>query len=119
MEQKKIFKIAVISILCVSLATNVALLFFGVKMYKELVFARDLKQQNSRILSFANIFIEKILLAESDIDFDIRLELETCVRSLNDSEILSQWQKFTKSDSLNASREAKNLLNLLVKKSIN
>ncbi len=119
MEQKKIFKIVLISILCVSLAANAALLFLGVKMYKELSSARDSKQQNSKMLSFANIFIEKILLAESDIDFDTRLELETRVRSLNDSEILSQWQKFTKSDSLNASREAKYLLNLLVKKSIN
>jgi len=43
--------------------------------------------------------------------------LETTVRSLNDSAIFEQWQAFVKAQTKeDASQQAKQLLNLLVKK---
>lgn len=49
--------------------------------------------------------------------FDTRLKLEAAVRSLDDEEILSQWQKFTESKTeAEAQTEVKNLLEMLVKK---
>jgi len=120
MQKQKTFKIIFIVILCISLATNAVLFFGAFKIYKDFVECGRLEEKNSKTLLFADMFIRKVLMAERDIDFDTRLELETAVRNLNDSEILNQWQKFTKSlDKDSASNEVKNLLNLLVKKCIN
>lgn len=72
---------------------------------------------NSKILSFRNMFVENVLLETKEIDFDTRLEMENVVRGLQDNEVLSQWQKFVKSDTEeNATREAKELLRLLIEK---
>lgn len=77
----------------------------------------ETKRINEKVLEFRNMFTEKVLLAEGEVDFDTRLALETAVRGLNDKEIFSQWQKFTNSkDKENASLEAKKLLRMLVQK---
>lgn len=63
------------------------------------------------------MFVEDILMADTEISFDTRLTLETAVRGLNDQQVFDQWQKFTKTTTKEeASNEAKNLLDLLVKK---
>lgn len=75
------------------------------------------QQLNEKILSFCHMFVQKVLMANKEIDFDTRLALETAVRDLNDQEIFDQWQRFTKSDTKEgASTEVKILLDLLVKK---
>lgn len=72
---------------------------------------------NEKILSFFKLFIEKVLKADKEIDFESRLALENAVRNLNDKEILSQWQKFIESrEEIEAQREVKNLLELLAEK---
>ena len=74
-------------------------------------------QTNKKIAVFGNLFIEKVLKSEKDVDFEERLILETAVRDLNDQEILLQWRKFTESKiKEDAQREVKNLLELLLKK---
>ena len=74
-------------------------------------------QTNKKIAIFGNLFIEKVLKSEKDVDFEERLILETVVRDLNDQEILLQWRKFTESKiKEDAQREVKNLLELLFKK---
>jgi hypothetical protein len=56
-------------------------------------------------------------MSDKDVDFNTRLTLETMVRNLNDKQILDQWQAFTAAQtSAQASIDAKNLLDLLVKK---
>ncbi len=78
----------------------------------------DKTQQSARVLYFRNLFDEKVLLAEQEIDFNNRLVLETTVRGLNEPEILSQWEKFTNSSNEQDARvEAKKLIVLLIKKS--
>lgn len=79
----------------------------------------QVKQVNLKILAFRNMFTEKVLLAEKEIDFDTRLTLETSVRALNDQEVFDQWQIFTKTlTKEEASLQAKKLLRLLVEKTI-
>lgn len=75
------------------------------------------QQTNGKIVNFLNLFIQKVLEANSDISFDDRLQLENEVRSLNDQQILGQWDKFVNSKTVeDAQLQVKNLLQLLVSK---
>lgn len=110
---RKSFLIIFIVLFCVSLALNCWLsyqLYVALQAYK-------MQQNDTRVLAFTRMFVEDVLMANKEIDFDTRLSLETAVRELNDKEIFDQWQTFTKSSAKeNASTEAKILLDLLVKK---
>ena len=118
-DSKKITKILLISVLCISLVANVGLVFWLVKTVDSLNGRYAKEKINYQILSFANMFVEKILMADGDVDFDTRLELETAVRSLNDTEIFNQWQSFTKSSTkTEASTEAKELIDLLLSRAL-
>lgn len=72
---------------------------------------------NKPVLTFTKNFIDKVLKAEKEVDFDSRLKLENDVRELKDEAILAQWQKFTGSKTeLEAQTAVKDLLALLVSK---
>jgi len=72
---------------------------------------------NDKVSDFTKLFIEKVLKADDEVDFETRLKLENAVRNLDDREILSQWQKFIDSKTeVQAQEEVKNLLELLVNK---
>ena len=110
---KKIFIIALVVVFCVSLAFNVYLIFMNVKNQNTL----NQYQANRNIMNFRNEFEEKILLSDQEVDFNTRLVLETGVRSLNDPEILKQWEVFTGSQTKDeATKQAKVLLELLIRK---
>lgn len=114
-------KIVLIIILFLLLAGNFSLLFRYLTAKKEL---REIKNRpleaskiNEPVLSFTKFFIEKVLKAEKEVDFETRLELESSVRKLDDEGILVQWQKFVDSKTeAEAQQEVKNLLELLVNK---
>ncbi|MCK4453919.1 hypothetical protein KAU51_01045 [Candidatus Parcubacteria bacterium] len=98
-------------------------IFFGVKYFavqKELQqtqIALETQKTNEKVLDFTKLFIEKVLKAKTEVDFETRLKLENAVRNLDDEEILAQWQKFTESETENeAQEEVKNLLEMLVNK---
>lgn len=110
----------ILIIILILLAGNV---FLGVKYFsvvKELrqtQAALETQKTNDKILEFTKLFIEKVLKAETEVDFETRLKLETAVRNLGDEEILSQWQKFIDSKTeADAQEEVKNLLEILVNK---
>lgn len=72
---------------------------------------------NEKILSFSKMFIEKVLKAEGEIDFETRLKLESSVRELQDEAVFSAWQKFTNSTTEGeAQRAVKDLLSVLIDK---
>ncbi|MEK9132272.1 MAG: hypothetical protein AAB606_00995 [Patescibacteria group bacterium] len=72
---------------------------------------------NEKILDFNKYFIDKVLKAEGEIDFETRLKLETAVRNLNDNDILALWQKFVESkDEISAQKNVQNLLEILATK---
>ena len=100
-------------IILILLAGNV---FFGVKysaVQKELrqtQTALEIQKINEKVLEFTKLFIEKVLKAETEVDFETRLKLENTIRNLGDEEILVQWQKFTGSKTeAEAQKEVKNL----------
>lgn len=116
MNKSKIILIIVL----ILLAGNI---FFGVKYFdvqKELKASKKTaktQQINEKTLEFLELFIEKVLKAETEVDFDTRLKLENAVRNLNDKQILNQWQKFVESKTeFDAQTEVKNLLGILVNK---
>lgn len=110
---KKAILIFLAFLLCLSLGFN-AWLAYQVSVIAN---AYEAQQVNARVLSFTSMFVEDVLMADKEIDFDTRLALETAVRSLDDQQIFNQWQKFTKTTTKEeASNEAKILLDLLVKK---
>lgn len=97
--------------------------FFGFKYFsvqKELRQTRaalETQKTNEKVLDFTKLFIGKVLKAETEVDFETRLNLENAVRNLNDEEILAQWQKFAGSETeAIAQEEVKNLLEMLVNK---
>lgn len=109
-----------IILVLILLAGNV---FFGFKysaVQKKLKLAQavlETQKTNEKVLDFTKLFIEKVLKAETEIDFETRLKLENAVRNLEDKEILAQWQKFVESKTeAGAQEEVKNLLEMLVNK---
>lgn len=107
-------------IILILLAGNV---FLGVKYFsvvKELrqtQTALQTQTTNEKVLEFSKLFIKEVLKAETEVNFDTRLKLETTVRNLGDEEILNQWQKFVDSKTeAGAQEEVKNLLEMLMNK---
>ena len=110
----------ILIIILILLAGNV---FLGVKyisVVKELRQTQTLLQTqttNEKVLEFSKLFIKEVLKAETEVNFDTRLKLETAVRNLGDEEILNQWQKFVDSKTeAGAQEEVKNLLEVLLNK---
>mgnify|MGYP001573327214 FL=1 len=119
-SSKVFLKALLIIFILVLLACDI---FFGFEYFslqKDLSRAKaDLGTQktNEKIVDFTKLFISDVLKAEKEVDFETRLKLETAVRNLNDEEILNQWQKFIDSKTeLEAQKEVKNLLEILVNK---
>lgn len=106
------------------MAVLLAVVSLGAKEYietrKELEIAKEslkVQQINEKNLNFTKLFIDQVLKAEKEIDFETRLKLENAVRNLDDEEILAQWNKFIESKTeTEAQTGVKNLLDLLVGK---
>jgi len=89
-----------IVIILILLASNIffAIQYFGLnKELNQTKIALEAQKTNLKVLDFTKLFIKEVLKAETEINFDTRLKLETAVRGLNDENILAQWQKFTDS----------------------
>lgn len=116
MNKSKIFLILIL----ILLAGNVFLgakYFSVVKELRQTKTALETQVINDKVLEFSKLFIEKVLKAETEVDFEMRLKLENAVRNLGDEEILNQWQKFTESKTeVDAQTEVKNLLEMLINK---
>ena len=110
----------ILVLILILLAGNV---FLGVKYFsvvKELrqdQAALQAQKTGDKVLEFTKLFIEKVLKAKTEVDFETRLRLETAVRDLEDEEIFAQWQRFIESRTeVVAQEEVKNLLDVLVGK---
>lgn len=74
-------------------------------------------QTNKEVTAFTQLFIDRVLKAKGEIDFETRLSLEGAVRGLKDAEILDAWKAFTDSKTESQAQNAvKNLLGVLVGK---
>jgi len=123
MVDSKPLNLKIISLVIVMLILLAGNLFFGMKYFavqKELrqtQTALESQKTNEKVLDFSKLFIEKVLKGAEEISFEDRLNLENAARGLNDEEVLTQWNKFIESKTeLEAQREVKNLLEMLVGK---
>ena len=118
MKNPKLILFAILIV--VLLAGNVFLGMQYVTLQKELRESQNavaVQKINEKTLAFTQLFVEKVLKSETEVDFDTRLQLENAVRGIGDEEILSQWQRFTESKTeTEAQQEVKNLLSLLMEK---
>lgn len=77
----------------------------------------EVMDKSERVIDFFALFVNKVLKAKGDIDFDTRLNLENSVRATGDDDLVEQWQKFTNSGTEDeAQAEVKNLLGLIAEK---
>jgi len=77
----------------------------------------EIQNFNGKVLSFTQLFIEKVLKSDTEVDFETRLKLENAVRDLDDLEILNKWQIFIESQTeADAQENVKNLLEILINK---
>ncbi|PIP50723.1 hypothetical protein COX11_02630 [Candidatus Berkelbacteria bacterium CG23_combo_of_CG06-09_8_20_14_all_41_73] len=117
MSKQKIILIFVILLL---IAGNIFLgykYFTEEKQLKQIQISSETQKFNDKILDFSKLFIQKVLKAQNEVDFETRLKLENAVRNLGDDEILNQWEKFTGSKTeTEAQDNVKQLLELLVNK---
>ncbi|OGN06799.1 MAG: hypothetical protein A2940_01575 [Candidatus Wildermuthbacteria bacterium RIFCSPLOWO2_01_FULL_48_29] len=118
MKQPKLIFLLVLLVLL--LASNAFFAMQYIAAQKELRETQALlsaQKVNERTLAFTQLFVEKVLQSDTEIDFDTRLLLENSVRSIGDEAILTQWKKFTESQTEEeVQTEVKNLLSLLAKK---
>ncbi len=116
-QSKKAILGLIILILLLTAFFFVSKYFSLQKELKETKTLLEAQKINEKTLEFAKFFTEKVLKAEKEVDFETRLKLENAVRNLNDEEILSQWQKFTESQTeIEAQNNVKDLLEMLVNK---
>ncbi|MBU2613674.1 hypothetical protein KJ925_04450 [Patescibacteria group bacterium] len=108
------------TVLLILLAGNV---FLGVeylsvvRQLRQTKTALDAQKTNDKVLAFTQLFVEKVLNAQTEVDFDTRLKLENAVRDLGDDAILAQWSKFVESKTEDdAQEQVKALLGMLVDK---
>lgn len=88
--------------------------------YKELQNIKSLETKvelNAKVIDFTSMFIEKVLQAEKEVDFETRLSLENAVRDLKDEEIMNEWTTFIGSKTeTDAQNSVKKLLGILIGK---
>ena len=110
-------KLVIIVIIILSLVANI---FLGINLFIENKKNIEIQQKihlNTKVLDFANIFINKVLRAEGEISFEDRLKIENAVRDTQDNDIYDEWQKFVGAKTeLEGREEIKNLLQLIVNK---
>lgn len=113
-KKSKIILTAVLSLLVVG---NI---FFSYNYIVSLRKIDDMKQNekiNGNILSFTQLFMQKVLQGSKTVSFDDRLELENLVRSINDKDIFNSWKNFTNSKNQTETQQYfYSLFDLLLKK---
>ncbi len=98
-------------------------IFFGVMYVFSLVKLKNdeniitSQQANTKVLAFAELFLNKVLKGGKTVSFDDRLQLENSVRALNDKDIFDSWTKFTNAKDQNeVQQDFYNLFGLLLGK---
>jgi len=115
MPKQKTILLIIIFALIASNAFFIVKYFAAQKEFNQVKTIADAKNTNKKVLNFTKLFVEQVLKADGEVDFEMRLKLENAVRDLGDDEILVQWQKFTESQTEEeAQAEVKNLLEMLV-----
>ncbi len=118
MPSKK--KMALTLVMLFLVATNI---FFGFQYFvqaQEIASTQKVlkkQQTNARVITFLNLFIQKVLKTDKEISFEDRLQLENAIRNINDADLLAKWEKFIAGKSeTEIQQDVKDLLEALVNK---
>lgn len=116
-ENKKFYIVGLIGVLIFG---NLFFGFRSASLSQKLTLIENenkIAEQNDKVVSFLELFIQNVLKAEGEVNFDTRLSLENAIRNIGDKEILQQWNDFIESKTeSDAQNEVKLLLELLVSK---
>lgn len=75
------------------------------------------QKTNEKVVSFLNLFIEKVLKTDKEVSFEDRLKLENAIRDTGDPNLLVRWEQFTGgSNETEIQQGVKDLLEALAKK---
>ena len=110
---EKILTVFVVILTLISVYLLVQCFLFRAQLKETEQIVKD-QQVNIKIISFINLFVDKVLSGQTEVSFEDRLQLENAVRGLNDQVILSQWQKFTKAQSNESAQEEAGALFILL-----
>jgi hypothetical protein len=114
---KKIFLIIIIAILILGNVASGILYFLNAKELLLVKKQLTTQQTNTKVLYFAQLFVDKVLLGEGTVSFEDRLKLENAVRDISDTEIFDCWQRFANSQSdASAQTEVGKMFSLLINK---
>ncbi|MEK7658605.1 MAG: hypothetical protein AAB352_01950 [Patescibacteria group bacterium] len=109
-----------LSIIIIIIILAVVNIYFGVVYFLNRAELLEVRQQlktqqaNEKVLFFAKLFVDKVLLANGAVSWEDRLNLENAVRDINNKEIFSKWEEFTNTKTDRESQTAVgNLLKLL------
>ena len=76
-------------------------------------------EERIKVSKFMKLFIDKVLGTSGEISFEDRVKLESDIRSLNDKNLVDQWELFVNSkDSAGAQKNAVLLMSILMSKMI-
>lgn len=64
------------------------------------------KRVNNNIVRFAQLFVERVLESEREVDYEARVQLEIAVHDLHDEEILPRWNAFVQSETQDEAQTA-------------
>ncbi len=53
--------------------------------------------QNKKIAAFQKLFVDKVLMANGEVDFDTRVELQNSARDTGDQAVIEAWNNFLSS----------------------
>ena len=113
-------KLVIIIVILSLVVSNIYFVFKFLEVRKELRASEEKIESlriNKKVLNFTELFIKKVLKSEGEISVEDRLQLENAVRSINDEQILNQWNKLLESETEEQGQiEVKNLLEMLVNK---
>lgn len=116
-NQNRIINIIVVGALLISTVFFGINYFFASQELQKTNYTEKKIEINQKVIDFTAMFIEKVLKADSEVDFETRLSLENAVRGLKDEQVLTEWQNFvgakTEKDAQNS---VKRLLGMLVSK---
>jgi hypothetical protein len=109
--------------LLLSVLLIVVSVFLGAKYLQiktELEVASSVIEGNkfrANVAEFGQLFVEKVLKSNQEVDFETRLKLENQVRNLKDDTIFRQWNQFISSkDEAEAQASVKDLLSSIMSK---
>lgn len=116
-SKKKIILAIIILLLASSSIFFAVQYFLQIKETAKLQKEIKSQQTSGKVISFLDLFIQKVLKTDQPVSFENRLQLENTVRDINDPEILSKWEQFTGgTNEIQVQQGVKDLLEVLVKK---